>query len=103
MSVCTYVGADMCENIGVRVCVSLGSRSLVASFPGCSHRQYLIASSMKYGGERLGRSRHVRCHQVKTHGGRCPMKKTSCVVLSIQWLDVRGSQGRQSIQFGSSS
>ena len=40
----------------------------VASFPGSSHHhQYFIASSMKYGGRRPGRSGHVRCHQV-AHG-----------------------------------
>ena len=37
---------------------------LLASFPGRSHRQYFIASSMKWGAGRPGRSGHVRWCQV---------------------------------------
>ena len=38
----------------------------VASFPGLSHCQYFIASSVKYGRGRPGRCSHVQCHQVDT-------------------------------------
>ena len=53
---CMYINFISC------VCYSLVPRP----FPGRSHRQYFIASSMKYGGGRPGRSGHVRCHQVDT-------------------------------------
>ena len=59
----------------------------IASFPGRSHRQYFIASSMEYGGGRPGRSGHVRCRH--TEGGAQRRISTSCVVLSVQWLDIR--------------
>ena len=38
----------------------------LASFPGHSHHQYLLAYSMKYGGGRPWRYGHVQCHQVDT-------------------------------------
>ena len=61
----------------------------------CYHRQYFIASSMKYGRGRPGRSGHMRCHQADTwltHRGWCPMKN-----LDVLCCTVRPKAGCQSV------
>ena len=77
----------------------------IASFPDGSHRQYFIASSMKYSGGRPGRSGHVRCHQVARHmvdtRRAVPNEESRRPVLycpSNGWISER-SKGRQSIPF----
>ena len=75
---------------------SLYMQCTLASFPGRFHRQYFIASSMKYGRGRPGRSGHIRCHQVDTwltHGGRCPTKN-----LDVLCCTVRTMAGYQSVR-----
>ena len=70
----------------------------LASFPGRSHRQYFIASSMKCGGARPLRSGQVRCHQVDTWRRVVPNEESQHPVLycpSKGWMSER-SQGRRS-------